>query len=363
MRRATPTHTTARPAPIETETRSLLVARATKVYGQTLALDAVTLEVEPGELVVLLGPSGCGKTTLLRVVAGLEPLTRGAVHIAGRQVNRGPLVLVPPDKRPVGMVFQELALWPHLTAEQNVSFPLTTRKVAPAERRRRARELMQILDLRGTGARRPSELSGGEQQRVALARALISEPKLMLMDEPLASLDTHLRRRLRQKIRRIHDGFGMTTLYVTHDREEALGVADRIVLMRQGRVIAQGPPGMLYTRPATVFSAQLLSDANLLPADYLQNGYWRTPIGTLRAPAPPDNERYMLFIRPETLARGGEDELRGEVDAVSYRGCFWEAEVNVRGEEILWRSPDPVEVREQVHLRLTEEPHPVLDDR
>jgi ABC-type Fe3+/spermidine/putrescine transport system ATPase subunit len=341
----------------------LLVARARKDYGQVRALDEVNLQVESGEFVVLLGPSGCGKTTLLRVVAGLEPLSEGTVEISGREMNRGPSVLVPPDRRPIAMVFQELALWPHLSAEQNVCFPLVARGVPAPERRRRARELMQILDLAELGARRPGELSGGERQRVALARALISEPKLLLLDEPLASLDTHLRRRLRQKIRRIHEGFGMTSLYVTHDREEAMGLADRVVLMRRGRVLDQGTPDLLYTRPKTVFAAQLLSDSNLVAADYLRNGWWQTPIGTLKAPPPPDDARYMLLIRPETLERGLEDGLRGEVDAVSFRGCFWEAEVNVRGEEILWRSPEPVRVREQVHLRLTEEPHVVLDDR
>lgn len=342
---------------------ALQVARATKDYGRLRALDDVTLRVKPGQLVVLLGPSGCGKTTLLRVVAGLEPLSGGTIQIAGREMNRGPSLLVPPDRRPVGMVFQELALWPHLSAEENVSFPLAARGVKAAERRRRARELMQILDLEELGARRPAELSGGERQRVALARALIAEPKLLLLDEPLASLDTHLRRRLRQKIRRIHEGFGMTTLYVTHDREEALGLADMVVLLRRGRVLDQGEPAQLYARPKSVFSAQLVSDANLLPADYLRNGWWQTPVGTLKAPPPQDDARYMLFIRPESLARDSEDGLRGEVETVAFRGCFWEAEVNVRGEEILWRSAEPVHPLEQVHLRLTEEPHVVLDDR
>jgi ABC-type Fe3+/spermidine/putrescine transport system ATPase subunit len=335
-----------------------------KRYGEVLALDGVDLDVLPGELVAFLGPSGCGKTTLLRVVAGLEPLSAGSLEMLGVEVNRDERLLVSPERRPVAMVFQEHALWPHLTAEENVAFPLHARGVKRAERRERARELLSLMDLDGRGERRPGELSGGELQRVALARALIVQPRILLLDEPLASLDAHLRRRLRQKIRRIHEGFSMTTLYVTHDRDEALAVADRIVLQRAGRVLDQGSPELLNARPRSAYAAQLLWDANLLPAEYLRNGWWRTPIGVLKAAAPPDDSPHVLLVHPETLARAErEPDFEGEVEEVSYRGCFWDALVNVRGEELLWRSTEPLDPGQRVGLRLMEEPSPVPDDR
>jgi iron(III) transport system ATP-binding protein len=345
---------------------ALRLTNVVKEYGSRPTLEYISLEIEHGELVVLLGPSGCGKTTLLRVIAGLEPISAGIIAIGGNEANRGPLMLMPPDERPIGMVFQDLALWPHLSAEANVTFPLAARGVGRSERRTRARELLALMDLEGAARRKPGELSGGERQRVALARALISEPQILLLDEPLASLDAYLRRRLRQKIRRIHEGFRMTTIYVTHDREEALGLADRIVLLRKGRIIEEGTPDLLYSRPKSAFAAQLLSDSNLLAASYLRNNFWETPVGVLKAPGPDDDQaRHLLLVRPETLIRSknGGSDFRGEVEAVSYKGGFWEAEVNIRGEEILWRSTAPVEPRETVHLELTEEPHPVVDDR
>ncbi|MBA2566064.1 MAG: ABC transporter ATP-binding protein, partial [Gemmatimonadetes bacterium] len=332
-------------------------------YGDRDVLDSLDLEMRAGQLTVLLGPSGCGKTTLLRAIAGLEPLTRGEVHVGNKIVTRDEAILVPPEQRPVGMVFQEHGLWPHLSAQDNVEYPLEVRGVAAAERRERARELLSLMDVNDLRGRLPGELSGGERQRVALARALIAQPKVLLLDEPLASLDTHLRRRLRQKIRRIHEGFGMTTLYVTHDREEALGLGDRIVVLRRGKVLDQGDSNELYISPRSAFSAQFLWDANLVPAQYLRNGWWETAIGTLKAEAPITEGPYLLLIHPESLQRSREPVFTGDVERATLRGGYYEAEINVHGEEVLWRTSDPVAKGERIGFSLAVEPHPVPDDR
>jgi ABC-type Fe3+/spermidine/putrescine transport system ATPase subunit len=241
-----------------------------KDFGATTAVQGFDLHIASGESVVLLGPSGCGKTTTLRLVAGFERPTAGRITIGGTTVA-GPGIFVPPDRREVGVVFQSYALWPHLTVADNVGFGLTVRR-----RRRRSVGWRRGLDARiataleqvqlgGLGARYPHELSGGQQQRVALARALITEPRVLLLDEPLSNLDTRLREDMRLEIRRIQRDFDITMIYITHDRGEALGLADRIVGLREGRVQQIGPPEELYRRPSNRFVALSLGPANFLP--------------------------------------------------------------------------------------------------
>jgi len=216
------------------------VRRAYDASG--IALDGVSLSVGEGQRVVILGPSGCGKTTALRLFAGLEIPDEGRVLVDGEVAAENGRLLIPPERRGLGMVFQDLALWPHLTVEGNLELGLRAQGVVRVERKRRVREALDLVELDGFASRRPTELSGGQQQRVALARALVLEPRAVLMDEPLSSLDPELKRRLREQILALQERLGFALVTVTHDHEEALHLATRIVVMEHGRVVREGPP-------------------------------------------------------------------------------------------------------------------------
>jgi len=233
-----------------------------KSYGSHRALDGIRLAVRPGEFVALLGPSGCGKTTALRALAGLESIDEGRIEIDGRDVQD-----LPTNRRDIGMVFQSYSLFPHLTALENVEFGLRMRKVARAERRARALESLALVGLDERGGRFAHELSGGQQQRVALARALVTRPRVLLLDEPLSALDAKVRVSLREQIRRIQTELGITTLFVTHDQEEALAVADRVAVMNAGRIEQIGTPEELYRTPATAFVADFVGLSSGLPGE------------------------------------------------------------------------------------------------
>ncbi len=228
-------------------------------YGEMRALDGLTLELTPGELVVLLGPSGCGKTTALRILAGLDTATSGSVLVGGRDITG-----VPANKRDMGMVFQAYSLFPHLTVADNVAFGLKLRGVDKTSRLKRAGEMLELVGLSQHRDKYANQLSGGQQQRVALARALAIEPSVLLLDEPLSALDAKVRVQLRDEIRRIQLDVGTTTLFVTHDQEEALAVADRVGVMSAGRLEQLAPPTELYSRPATRFVAEFVGLSNRL---------------------------------------------------------------------------------------------------
>jgi putative spermidine/putrescine transport system ATP-binding protein len=225
------------------------------------ALDGFTLHIEPGELVALLGPSGCGKTTALRILAGLDEATSGTVSVGGRDVSK-----VPPNKRDMGMVFQAYSLFPHLTVLDNVAFGLKMRGKAKSERISRAADMLDLVGLSAHKHKYASELSGGQQQRVALARALAIQPRVLLLDEPLSALDAKVRSQLRDEIRRVQLEVGTTTLFVTHDQEEALAVADRVGVMSQGKLEQLAAPADLYANPATPFVAEFVGLNNKVPA-------------------------------------------------------------------------------------------------
>jgi len=245
-------------------TRIRLV-EVSKHYGRTVAVDRVSLTVESGELFFLLGPSGCGKTTLLRMLAGFVEPDRGEIYFDEQCMNG-----VPPQRRDTGMVFQSFALWPHRTVAGNVAYGLEVRGLGRALREHKLQEALRLVRLEGLAARRPAQLSGGQQQRVALARALVIEPRVLLLDEPLANLDARLRDELRGEILRIQRQTQVTTVYVTHDQKEALAVADRIGLLYGGRLVQVGPPRELYLRPATRQVAQFLGDCNLLTGQLVE---------------------------------------------------------------------------------------------
>ncbi len=231
-----------------------------KVYGDVPAVDRVDVEIADGEFFSLIGPSGCGKTTTLRMIAGLVDPTEGVIEVHGRDVTT-----LRPHKRPVNTVFQQYALFPHLTIFDNVAFGLQERKVAKAEIRQRVDEMLELVDLTGRGTAKPAQLSGGQQQRVALARALVLKPEVLLLDEPLGALDLKLRKQLQLQLKRIQNEVGITFVYVTHDQEEAFSMSDRVAIMRGGLIEQLGTPRDVYQRPATEFVADFVGVSNRRP--------------------------------------------------------------------------------------------------
>ena len=240
----------------------------TKSFGGVQVIKGVSLSIKQGEFVSLLGPSGCGKTTLLRMIAGLEEATSGSIHIGGTDSTR-----LPPEQRDIAMVFQSYALLPHLTVLENVMFPLRMRKLGErAEQRERAEAALALVQLSHLAQRRPRQLSGGQQQRVAVARAIVSKPKVLLLDEPLSNLDARLRESMQEELIQLHRQTGLTTVFVTHDQEEALSLSDRVVLLNAGVIEQEGIPGDLYVAPRSRFAASFMGSTNLLEVELEQDG-------------------------------------------------------------------------------------------
>jgi iron(III) transport system ATP-binding protein len=286
-----------------------------KAFGPVEAVREVSLEIDRGELVAVLGPSGCGKTTLLRTIAGFERPDAGRVVVSG-EVVAGPDRFLPPERRRIGMVFQDYALFPHLTVTANVSFGLSDR---PREQREAlTRRTLELVGLQHKSNRHPHELSGGERQRVALARALAPEPELVLLDEPFASLDASLRAGLRREVELILRDAEATALLVTHDQEEALSLADRVAVMREGRIVQVGPPEDVYVRPASRWAAQFVGEVNVLAGVAHGSGV-ETELGTfdLRAPA---SGTVHVAVRPEQLELRADHDGNAEVVAREFRG-------------------------------------------
>jgi iron(III) transport system ATP-binding protein len=307
-----------------------------KTYDQSVAVDDLSLDVEQGEFLVLLGPSGCGKTTTMRSLVGLEEPTSGRIQVGGQVLfDRTKGINVPSNQRGMGMVFQSYAIWPHMTVFQNVSYPLEMQRVGRAEIRRRVEEMLELVGLGGLGSRGASRLSGGQMQRVALARSLVMRPKVLLLDEPLSNLDAKLRDKLRFELRAIQQELGTTSVYVTHDQAEALALADRIAVMRDGKIVQLEAPSELYRRPANTFVADFLGASNLLPgvvdrtngqAQFrLADSPLRLPI-TVDATTPADGAASHLSIRPEVVhllddcAESGPGRLPAVVKVASFLG-------------------------------------------
>ncbi|MEU6466740.1 ABC transporter ATP-binding protein [Streptomyces sp. NPDC046976] len=284
-------------------------------FGATVALDGLDLTVRPGEFLALLGPSGCGKTTALRMLAGFEHPDAGAVLVDGRDITQ-----VPAHRRDAGMVFQSYSLFPHLSAVDNVAFGLRMRGVRAAERRSRAAELLELVGLGDKGERFPHQLSGGQQQRIALARALALRPRVLLLDEPLSALDAKVRLSLREEIRRLQQELGITTLFVTHDQEEALSIADRVAVMRAGRLEQCAEPAELYGRPATAFVAEFVGTMSRIPGE-LKDG----TVEVLGQRLPADGEAadgtVDVLVRPENLRVRADAQGGARVVATAFLGA------------------------------------------
>ncbi|GAA0930424.1 ABC transporter ATP-binding protein [Pseudonocardia zijingensis] len=304
-----------------------------KRYGnsQPPAVDHVDLDIEPGEFLTLLGPSGSGKTTTLNMIVGFAEPTSGAVRLNGRDITR-----TPPHKRNFGMVFQNYALFPHLTVAQNVAFPLRERKVPAAETARLVGEALELVDLAGMDDRRPHELSGGQQQRVALARAVVFSPSVLLLDEPLSALDRKLRQSLQREIKRLHDELGLTFVFVTHDQDEAMTLSDRIAIFDRGRIVALGTPADLYHRPTSRFVARFLGESTVFTgrrsaADVYEwlDRRWRV------AAQAGEGDGQAVVVRPERLrvaadeasVPSGDNTADATVTDVSFYGTYHRIEL------------------------------------
>jgi len=302
---------------------AIVVNAVTKRWGDQRAVDRVSFTAEAGELVVLLGPSGCGKSTTLRLIAGLETTDEGRVRIGGVDVTD-----LAPSKRRIAMVFQSYALFPHLSVAENIVFGLRVRRESDAEIGRRLARAADLLGLGQLLERKPSQLSGGQQQRVALGRAIVAEAPVCLMDEPLSNLDAQLRHEMRREISALQQKLGMTMIYVTHDQTEAMTMADRIILMRAGRIEQNATPAEIYERPATVFAARFIGAPamNVLDAQ-----------GVLSIFAPPGAR--FLGLRPETISVGERGRVEARVDGLEYLGADTVIALDLAGQKAMARVP------------------------
>jgi putative spermidine/putrescine transport system ATP-binding protein len=306
-----------------------------KIFGTTVAVEDFDLAADRGEFVSFLGPSGCGKTTTLRMIAGFEQPTAGTITVDGVDITYRA-----PNKRNVGMVFQSYALFPNMTVTQNIGFGLKIRGRAKKDIERRVDELLELIHLPGRGDRYPWQLSGGQQQRVALARALAIEPQVLLLDEPLSALDAKIRVALRYQIRSIQRQLGITTVYVTHDQEEALSLSDRVVVMSDGKIEQIGTPAQIYNFPATQFVASFVGTLNLLSARVIEASTGRVSLAgqEIRAGhsvAAGDGSPVTVAIRPEGIELGGDggtNQLTGTVEDVSFLGSIVRTRLRLDGE-------------------------------
>jgi len=317
----------------------LTVEWATKRFGDFAALDATSLTAEDGEFLAVLGPSGCGKSTLLRLVAGFETLTEGQITI-GERVVSAEGIHIPPEHRKVGIVFQNYALWPHMTVAENVGYSLRVNKVATAERHRRVREALELVDLLGFEDRKPGLLSGGQRQRVALARCLVAAPSLVLLDEPLANLDVHLRASMEREFSDFHRQTGTTMIYITHDQAEAMALADRIAVMDEGKIVQVATPSTLYREPGNEMVARFIGQGMVLPAQINSlkgEGICHAEIfgrkTTLRCAAGtrPGPANICLKSNALTINSKSKSSISGTISYLIYRGGYRRAEVRLDG--------------------------------
>lgn len=344
---------------------SIRAESVVKTFGKVRALDGIKLLIEPGELFFLLGASGCGKTTLLRCIAGLETPTSGTIHFGERDVTK-----MPPHKREAAMVFQSYALWPHLTVGQNIAFGLEERKVAKPEIKRRVEEALEMVQLAGFGDRSIDQMSGGQQQRVSLARALVVKPKCLLLDEPLSNLDAQLRVEMRREIRRIVKENGLTGIYVTHDQEEALAMADRMAVLTRGTIGQIGTPEEIYRDPRSAYVANFIGETNIITGEVLEMRARFALIQTAAGPitgritdpdwTPAAGESVRLSIRPEAWRlhkEAGDNPVSGKIVERAYLGQriqYW-IETAIGRQQIVEMNPhflhEPGEAPVVLHAR------------
>ena len=348
----------------------LEIASLVKNYGAVQAIRGIDISVQEGEIFTFLGPSGCGKTTTLQSIAGLETPTSGQITMAGEPVfDSLRNILVPANRRRLGMVFQSYAIWPHMSVFENVAFPVVhgSNSYSKNEIRELARNALKLVKMDEYIDRPAPHLSGGQQQRIALARAIVHKPRLLLLDEPLSNLDAKLRDTMRVELRQLIKDLGITTIFVTHDQTEALSMSDRIVLMKDGEIVQVGTPREVYLRPETSFTADFMGRSNLVPATLTGRDAADTPIGRVQCVATEKARRaeaICVAIRPQAIATGlpgsvarSENTLRGIIEEITFLGDVAEATVNVRGTLLRANfSPyDPLKVGDEIELSFSRE--------
>jgi len=324
----------------------------TKRWGDTLAVDGLTTQAESGRFLVLLGPSGCGKSTTLRMIAGLEEVSAGRVLIGRRDVT-----WLPPSRRQVSMVFQSYALFPHLSVAENIVFGLRVRKTPAQQRRKRLNDVAELVGLSGYLDRKPAQLSGGQRQRVALARAIIAEYPICLMDEPLSNLDAKLRHEMRVEIRSLQRRLGMTVIYVTHDQDEAMSLADKVILLRDGRIEQEASPAELYERPASTFAANFIGTPPMNLLDMREVAANGAAGGNALATALQRHDRDIVVgVRPEAIRPVETGGIPATLVASDYRGADTIVNAEVAGQTIEMRVPGRMNVRSGEVVRLSWSP-------
>ena len=330
---------------------SIQIDTLSKSFNGHRAVDTVSLEVPDNAFFCVVGPSGCGKSTLLRLIAGLETPESGRIALNGVPVA-GDGVFVPPEDRRVGVVFQSYALWPHLSVQRNVAFPYEAKGVSRSEAMQRAAEHLRMVSLAELVDRRPEALSGGQRQRVALARCLAGDTRTILMDEPLANLDPHLRGAMEAELRAFHDRTGVTTFYITHDQREAMALADLMAVMDRGRILQIGPPQQVYERPATAMVARFIGRGTLISAQ-IAGGRARILGQDVAVDGTGTGDR-TVFVRPESIAVGATG-WPARIGSVHYRGGYWEATAQGEGlpEPVMLDLKQPARVGETVRLSFT----------
>ena len=345
----------------------LVLRNITKSFGGYTAVDNLNLTLHEGELVSLLGSSGCGKTTTLRMIAGFMTPTEGTIELDG-QVISSPQSSLPPEKRQMSMIFQSYAIWPNMTVEENVGYGLKLRKISSDEAKRRVAQMLDVVQLAPLRDRYPAELSGGQQQRVALARSIVVKPAVLLLDEPLSNLDANLREEMRFEIRRLHDEFKITTVYVTHDQAEAMVTSDRIAVMNQGRVEQIDAPYALYGRPKTRFVAGFIGRTNFLEGKSnggaVQFGGFSVARQALQTEGGSLPEDVVVSIRPQSIHLlkqnpgdgAGRCSAQGQVQRRAYLGEYWDYYVRLPGAaqnlRVTARAQDVFEVNEPVWIQI-----------
>lgn len=330
------------------ESTAVAVERLEKVFGEFTAVAGVSFELKGNEFFSLVGPSGCGKTTTLRCIAGLETATSGKISITDRVVFEAtgagaPATLVPTHERSIGMVFQNYAVWPHMSVMQNIAYPLRLRGASRREQEKEVTRLLELLGMQGLMQRKPSQLSGGQQQRVALGRALVAQPDVLLLDEPLSNLDAKLRDQMRAELKRIQREVGVPILYVTHDQDEALSMSDRIAVMNAGKIHQIAAPTVIYEQPATKFVLDFIGAVNYFDAEVLSESGGTLTLGVagdqrLKVPTPaemPVGKEILVAVRPEDLRVTPGEGLAAQVELRSFRGSICDYRLKVGAQE-LW---------------------------
>ncbi len=339
------------------------IENLTKVFvnGKTVAVDHVSLDIEPGQLVTLLGPSGCGKTTILRMVSGFTMPTMGDIYFGDTKVTN-----VPANKRDIGMMFQSYALFPHLTVYENVAYGLRVQHMPAAQLEEKVRSVLELMHIEEFQNRIPEQLSGGQQQRVALARAIVTEPKILLFDEPLSNLDAKMREYMREELRKIQQRLKITSIYVTHDQVEAMSISDQVVIMNQGKIEQIGTPSEIYVRPVNQFVADFMGKANFADAQIESQSKDKWKIRMLgksgEVPSNPQlpvsiGDRAVCMIRPEFIRIDPEGMFSGIVRRATYFGTNMEYEIELEGQVLIMNdyqflSNGMFKVGDSVHLSL-----------